>query len=463
MKTPVIIFLASLTTAFAQTSKAESNFDLLTETPKDLITTKPLPKANDPFVKGGEKTPKAEAPAVRPTNYQVVFETFDLSREDFLALLDEKGDDDVRYRRVTEWLPAARTKLTGFTAITAKSGQRVFSSSADEVRYPTRFDPPHIGEETAFPTAYETRNAGDSFDLEFSIAEDGKTASVSLAPRSTTLLSFVDEIATPAHPNSAVGQPRFAMRTFVTNVTTQIDHPRLVGTLSGTGDEATPTSHARVAFLTVRRNVIPAPQPAEIVKGATQSRIEYTFFSLDRPAARELLLKNPEPQACYDGLRSFVAEKKARLEHLSISTTRFGQQTRSDETREIPFATGWSVSRPAGISRTAVPPTASELEIKNAGFFCQIEPQMGPDGSTIDMNYQFEFVRSLGALQVTGIAKTYPPQPLFETRKLNANVAATAGKQQFIGTFNLPNESGVNGRIDDGRVWLGFVRAVLVK
>lgn len=424
--------------------------------------------AADPFIKAGAGTPTlsgentftrpaANTDEPRPTNYQVLFETFDFSREDFLALLDEKGDDDARYRRVGEWMTSGRAKLATFSAITARSGQRVTLESSDDVRYPTRFEPTPSDDGATFPTQYETRNVGDSLELELSVEPDGQTASVSLAPKSTTLLNFADQFASPGQPSSAVSQPQFSTRVFVTNVTTTMSRPRLVGTLTGTSDDAAPASQIRVAFLTTRRNAIPAPQPADIVKDATQSRNEYTFFSLERPAARDLFLNNPEPQACYDGLRSLVAEKKARLEHVSINTTRFGQQTRSDESRGVALASDWNHPKLNG------PATAANFEIKSAGFSCQMEPQMAADGATIDINYSLEFVRSLGALQVTGIAKTYPPQPLIETRKLNANVTTTAGKQQFIGTFNLPNESGVNGRKDDGRVCFGFVRPVLVK
>ena len=461
MKTHLLILFTSIATTFAQVAPPPTAADPFAPVPK----AKPVGDPKDPFVKEGTgtQTLTGENTYTGPWNCQVLFETFDLSRDDFLALLDEKGDDDTRYRRVAEWMTAGRSKLSTFTAITTRSGQRVFLASSDEVRCPTRFDPPHIGDESAFPTEFATRNAGESLEIELSVGPDGQTAAVSLAPKSTTLLNFTDHIAAPGQPNSAVSQPQFSLRTFVTNVTTTMNRPRLVGTLTSTDDEAAPATQIRVAFLTVRRNDLPAAQPSEIEKGATQSRNEYTFFSLERSAARDLFLNTPEPQACYDGLRTLVVEKKARLEHVSINTTRFGQQTRSDEIRDISYATAWSVSRPVGFSRAIVPPTAADFETTNAGFFCQMEPQKAGDGATIEMNYQFEFVRSLGALQVTGIAKTYPPQPLFETRKLNATVTATAGKQQFIGTFNLPNESGVNGRKDDGRVWLGFVRAVLVK
>ena len=434
-------------------------------------TERSTPKAKpaaaaDPFVKGGTETQtltgeNTYSGEIRPTNYQVLFETFDVSREDFLALLDEKGDDDVRYRRVAEWMAAGRAKLTTFTALTTRSGQRSKVEAIDEVRYATEFGPPISADDIASPTTFEVKNAGESLELEVTVAEDLQSAAVNIAPSSVTLLSFVDELAEPDKANSATSQPRFGARSLVTIVTAQMNRPRLIGTLSGASDQGGIPAEVRVAFLTVRRANLPKPKPEALVKDATQARIEYTFFSLDRSAARDLCLAKPEPQACYDGLRALVGEKRARLEHLSMNVTRWGQQTRTAENQDVRYATDWTSKNPD--VRPAIPVVGKEFEIKNTGFSSQVEPQLAEDGATADLLLALEFVRYAGNLQVTGIAKKYPPQPLFQTSKVTTPLYMTVGEQQLIGTFNTPAESGANGRKDDGRVWLGFVRAVLVK
>lgn len=484
MKTLILILLAGITTAFAQDE------DLITETPAELKAGKParpVPKAGDPFVKGGGEAPKPEAPAdERPANYQVLFETFDLGREDFLALLDEKGDDDVRYRKVAEWMAAGRAKLTTFTAITTRSGQRSKVESIDEVRYATEFDTPYSEDVVALPTTYEVKNAGESLELELEESGDLQTVHVNIAPRSVTLLKFVDGLAEPNKANSATSQPRFGARSLTTTVTVPMNRPRLIGTLSGASDDGASLPEVRVAFLTVRRASLPKPKPEAIAKDAIQGRLEYTFFSLDRGAARELCLAKPEPQACYDGLRALVGEKKARLEHISINVAHWGQQTTTQEIQEVAYATVWSTGgnhtappakpkdakdaepqkaqpKGAGNDRAMIPAVATGFEIKNTGFSSQAEPNLAEDGATADVNFALEFVRYAGSLEVTGIAKNYPPQPLFQTSKITTPLYMTVGQQQLIGTFNLPSESGANGRKDDGRVWLGFVRAVLVK
>ena len=464
----------------------------------------PEPEPGDPFVKGGtspkKRATKPDEAAPRPVNYQVLLETFDLSREDFLGLLDGPGDDEARYRRVAEWMAGGRAKLVTFTALTARSGQRVVAESFDEVISATEFDPPVAEEDAAFPMSFETRNAGETLELELTVGEDGRRANVSIVPNFCRLVKFADDFGSPGRTNSAVSQPRFATRKLTTNAALTMNHPRLLGTLSAAGEDGAVAGQVRVAFLSVRPQVLPVAKPEAPVPGSNLLRVEYTFFSLDRAAARELWLAKPEPQTCYDALRALVAEKKARLEHASINVMLSGNRTATEETEESRYAAEFhppaipgaaegnsgNSSAPAAekdkVPTTAstasvrlatapgvwpkkamIPANGSAFETRNVGFTSEIEPVLGEDGATVDMNCALNFTRHLGSLEVTGIAKSYPPRPLFEVRKFTGSQTATVGQQQFLSTFNLPVESGVNGRKDDGRVWLGFVRAVLVK
>lgn len=486
---PVVLTAAAPATAPAKTAKPAP----------------PPPAPDDPFVKGsaGAKkpapTPAEEAP--RPVNYQALLETFDLSREDFVALLDEKGDDEARYRRVAEWMSAGRAKLVTFTALTVRSGmRRTVVESIDEVNYATELNPPQAEEDAAFPAAFETRNTGETLELELTVGEDGQHADVNIAPNFCRLVKFTDDFASPGRANSAVSQPRFATRKLTTAVRLTMNRPRLLGTLSAAGEDGTIAGQVRVVFLTVRPNAIPRARPEALAPGAGLLRMEYTFFSLDRAAARELWLAKAEPQICYDALRALVAERKARLEHASINVAPSGQRTVTDEIEELKFATefnppgipdaaggnsGGSSAPAAGedkapkavstaSARAQLPPgdwpkkamipaVAAAFEVRNIGFTSEVEPVLGEDGATVDTNFALTFIRHLGPLEVTGIAKTYPPRPLFESRKFNGSASATVGAQQFLSTFNMPVESSVNGRKDDGRVWLGFVRVVLVE
>ena len=279
-----------------------------------------------------------------------------------------------------------------------------------------------------------------------------------------------------------------------------MNRPRLLGTLSGADDDGGIAAQVRVAFLTLRPNVLPRAKPEALTPSPGGLRLEYTFFSLDRAAAREVWLGKPEPQMCYDALRALVAEKKARLEHASSSVTKSGQRTVTEEIEEPKFATEFNPPRipgdadgnsrsssvpaaedgktPKAVStatarvqlppgdwpkKAVIPPVGTAFITRNVGFVSEAEPVIGPDGATVDAVFALQFVRHLGPLEVTGIARTYPPRPLFESRKFNGSCSATVGAQQFLSTFNLPVESGANGRKDDGRVWLGFVRVVAVK
>lgn len=282
----------------------------------------PVPEPGDPFVKGGPppKKPatKAEEEVPRPVNCQLLLETFDLSREDFLGLLDGPGDDAARYRQIAEWMAAGRAKLVTFTALTVRSGQRVALESVDEVNYATELNPPQAEEDAAFPTAFETRDTGETLEVELTVGEDGQRANVNIVPHFCRLVKFADDFASPGRANSAVSQPRFARCRLTTSAALTMNRPRLLGTLSAAGEDGAIAGQVRVAFLTVRPNVLPRAKPEALAPGSNLLRMEYTFFSLERTAARELWLAKPEPQTCYDALRALVAEKKARLEHASV-------------------------------------------------------------------------------------------------------------------------------------------------
>ena len=60
-------------------------------------------------------------------------------------------------------------------------------------------------------------------------------------------------------------------------------------------------------------------------------------------------------------------------------------------------------------------------------------------------------------------AASYPPQPLFTTRKLTTSATSGAGMPVLLGTMNQPRETGVNDRKDDGHTSLAYIRVTPVR
>lgn len=477
--------------------------------------TPPAPPvvAGDPFVKAGPAPTGSGgdpgAKALVAENYQVILETFDLSRTDFAALLEGAGDDEAIYRHTVDGLAANRVKLVQITEQTTRAGVRTVLESIHEVRYPTQFEPPSAEEDAPFPTAFETRNAGLTFEEELTMDPAGKQGTMALSIRSTKLQKFVDFPGTPGRANSATTSPLFATRGLTTNIIFVENSPRFLGTLSVAGEDTSPLETVRIAFLRVRQNP-PGTVPPKPGRMPGTLRLEYAFYSLERSAARELLLANPESQKCYDALRAMVGAKQARLDHAAVEVTTPGNRTVTEEIVETRYPTEFSppsfpgsrgqdasndssdepapgdeaakkgtkgapaprvtqrvhftTPLPPGAypKKALVPAVGGAYETRNTGFTVEAEPSLSHEGVLVGLNVVPQFVRYLGSLEMTGIGKTYPFQPLIETRKLSTELFTYVGRQQLLGTFNFPGDTGANGSVDDGRVSLGFIRVVPV-
>ena len=195
--------------------------------------------------------------------------------------------------------------------------------------------------------------------------------------------------------------------------------------------------------------------------------LEYRFYSLDpsrgagdpRGAAGDSGTVEKSP--------AMLAEKKARFEHLVSVQTKSGQRAVTEEMQEVRFAAEYAPAARPTIEETshrtattesgkpkkekpgeqekddhhddhrdhdrhptripnaeAAPGIPSRLKMRNVGVTVEVEPVVGPDGLTIDLNHVVQSVTLLGDLKTTGVAARYPAQPLFETRKITTSQIA---------------------------------------
>jgi hypothetical protein len=107
-----------------------------------------------------------------------------------------------------------------------------------------------------------------------------------------------------------------------------------------------------------------------------------------------------------------------------------------------------------------IPGVPTDIGTRNVGVTVEVEPIVGSDGVTVDLNQVPQIVAHLDDFKPTGLAARYPPQPLFETRKITTSMSLLAGQWTLVGTMSHPGANGVNGRTDDGRTWILFVRAM---
>lgn len=476
-----------------------------------FATTPPLPAqtntaAADPFVKNPGDPAAASAKGAAPwQNCMLVLEVYALDKNDALPVLESERGSAARYRRVTDLAKTGKARLEILTALTSKSGQRAVVEANDEVRYATEFAKPVAKGGLAAPTAFEMREVGDTLEFETVLGPDGRTSDLNLVPQHTGLLGFRD-IGAMAD-DSPVSQPLFNTQKITTSTTFPANEAHFLGSLSpATGHGAANGGAGSEMWLAfVRMNVV-GPTADEMKPPAkpmdwSALNLEYSIYSLDRAAAREILAGSPAIQAPWKNLQALLAEKNARFEHFVSVQTKSGQRAVAEEVQEVRFASEYAPAafptmaetshrtattesgkpeqqklgeQPKGVATTTTetttvtrsipnaeptPGSPSAFETRSSGVTVEVEPVIGADGLSIDLNHVVQSVTLLGDLKTTGIAARYPAQPLFESRKVTTSQTLLAGRQMLIGTFNPPGADGVNDRADTGRTWLVFVRA----
>jgi hypothetical protein len=291
-----------------------------------------------------------------------------------------------------------------------------------------------------------------------------------------------------------VSQPMVDTQKLMTNITLFGDEPAYLGTFTPPSERgiAGRPAGAEIWLAFIRVNLVRLGEAtAKLKRGSVN--LEYSFYSLDRAAARELLIAPAPLDGHWEKLQPLLREKKAQFEHLVSVRAKSGQRAIVEEQRGVPdieefgppgvtrstetFRRLPNAGAPKGVNgelpttpdemtleRTA-PPDAAPAGVpigpdrRECGILIEVEPVVGPDAVTIDINHAIRSIGWLGDLKTTGIAVQYPLQPLFERRRITTRLTLFVGKHALVGTFDPPGANGVNERIDDGRTWLVFVRA----
>ena len=195
-------------------------------------------------------------------------------------------------------------------------------------------------------------------------------------------------------------------------------------------------------------------------------------FSLPIADADHLLHEVPADALRYARLREMLASDKARLERLTVLRTKSGQRAVSESIDELrygkEFRTRKTPDQPAAGDKTDKSATAAEnaivpvtFETRNVGDTLEVEPVLGPDGITIDVNLVPQSVRYIGDHADGGphALKT----PIFETSKITTSIAVRDGQPYFLGTLNPPFANGLAREQKEQRVWLDFLTVRVIR
>ncbi|WP_338285728.1 hypothetical protein [Luteolibacter sp. LG18] len=228
----------------------------------------------DPL-KNGEQESSSAATGNPNPNLAIRYETFSLSIAEAATLTRENPRDNELYAKLVAMVAKKEAKQEALVLLRTKSGQKATAESISEQIYPTEFEPPNLPEALgasfiarkgpdvknadgttakqpvqmpnaaalidapsiselaglatpSTPTSFETRNVGDTLEIEPTLGEDNHTIDLRIVP---------DRVTRTGDSSSGQGLSRCEMPIFEsqrvnTSATLEIGKPFLLGTVN---------------------------------------------------------------------------------------------------------------------------------------------------------------------------------------------------------------------------------------
>ena len=183
-----------------------------------------------------------------PSALSITEETFSLPIADADHLLHNVPSDALRYARLREMLAGGKARLERLIVLRTKSGQRAVSESFNELRSGSEFRPPetpgmhgaaykpapnerpmpeNLVKNGGIPIAFETRNVGDTLEVEPILEPDGITIGLNLTPQSVRYVG--ERVEGSQHP---VKTPIYEVAKISAGIAVRDGQPFFLGTLN---------------------------------------------------------------------------------------------------------------------------------------------------------------------------------------------------------------------------------------
>lgn len=435
MKTPTLLFLAL--TAFLSAQE----------------------KTKDPFIK--EKKPAASPPAERITNVTFLVESFILPQADFTAWLDMPGGREKLHEKVLAAVKVSTAKLEACHFARGKSGNRFTLDSVDELAYPNEWSAADT-KGFQYPVSFDTKLTGDRLEMEPTANSSGTALDLNQSFERTRFCGLRAAKADRTLPGIVVAD--FHEQRSLANISVWLRTPTLISAHS--------VEEGQMALNFVTPRVLPIMQPTQVPPlGAGNITLTPRVISLERMLAWELLQKHGEDgPALLAALKPMIADQKAVLEHLSTVKTKSGIRVRHEAVRQHSYATEFDpptegkpaqpADDPKKKDTPAKPPAqagAAVIDCRLIGFNWEVEVVLNEKEHLIDTNIMFEHAAFAGNFADPLWNEHYPDYPVFSSQKITTSCTQAAGSTILLSTLNPPGDTGVNGRKDEGRVWLLFL------
>ncbi|NNE90040.1 MAG: hypothetical protein HKN23_00185 [Verrucomicrobiales bacterium] len=170
-------------------------------------------------------------------------------------------------------------------------------------------------------------------------------------------------------------------------------------------------------------------------------------------------------------VQKWVKGGKATIIETALITARSGQRAKTEAITEFIYPTEMdppeipntvTLSGDAKAPQTGVNPTA--FETRNLGLTLEVDPVLGADNSTVDLNLSPEIVKHIGF-------GTWPSEdsdpfskiqmPTMYTQKISTQVTVTDGNYAFLGTTRPDKPA--DPKVTDNPIVLQFVRPDVAK
>jgi hypothetical protein len=184
-------------------------------------------------------------------------------------------------------------------------------------------------------------------------------------------------------------------------------------------------------------------------------RVDVEMVSVPFDKGLELLPNLRDPGSI-DGaasqIQKLIASGGATLIGWPELITKSGQRAVTEDIQEIRYAADFVTHRTVSpgklaedtvVRQGAGAPVPTEIETRNAGITLEVEPVLGPDYVTIDLNLVPQYVRLIDMPKVaSGFDQNghewHIDQPRFYTAKTTTSVTLTSGHRMLLAQFRGP-------------------------
>lgn len=204
------------------------------------------------------------------------------------------------------------------------------------------------------------------------------------------------------------------------------------------------------------------------------SHEDYTALMDEPDSAHPARTRSGNDGPIREKLAAMIKAEKARIIETAAVIARSGQRAKVESIYEYIYPAEYDAplgARPTNDSppqppeSALQPPNPAAFETRNVGTTVEVDPVIGADGMTIDLNLNPELVylvdQAVWGKHKTKINKVAIKTPVFYTMRVTTSITTMAGEYSFIGVQSPPNTE--SGKPDTDRKVMVFVKADLLE